>query len=316
MFLLALSALGSTLTLKGSSSAIRFHDGTTLSAQCGSGGAGSLSLRPRQFSEPVYPASRMVTVRLSGVPTTCAHVRSFAEPCASASDPAYDKLFYCAFTGVLGEAVTGPFAAELLAHKFGVTLDHQGEVLDFSVQLVCELPSYADMLAVTGHQEDGSDMHANVTVKHGYNIPLGFTASPPSPPTEGAASLPWLGVPGRNMISFTGLQAPSPPSPPGPPPSPEPPPPPPPLPAPPPPPPPASLDVDPQGLSIISAKVGYYSQAATYSFRVNAGLPYSFYIFGGGGSPNSQGSNSGAGTCMATTPCACVCHVDVRVGLM
>lgn len=158
-----------------------------------------------------------VVLHLAGV-ASCAQVTSLSTPCTSSFSD-FPALFYCVWKGGASEIATGPY------HAYREPDQQDGVVFGFRTLLVCPVPDLHSLVALHGSTFDGTPAAFQVTVR--YYASEG----------QGSIILPYKGLTGGDLVTFTSLTMPPPVPPPSAPPSPPPPPPPPPPePLPPPPP--------------------------------------------------------------------------------
>ena len=209
-----------TLNFDGTSSSIVFDNSARLTATC-SDAPPSISfspavtkIYPRSFA-PAF-AGAEVTVRMTGVPLSCANATDY-EPCALAFDPAEEPAWFCAWQNELSSEVVGPLAATVWSpHAVNSTFLHAAytspcatscELLPANVVplLKCPLPSNLTGLLAGGV--------GSLELAVSYFAPAGQADS---------VAIPFVG---RGKVVSVSLSPPSPPplSPPSPPPAPPPP---------------------------------------------------------------------------------------------
>ena len=207
-------ASASKLTLAGEESSFLMN-GATLRADCAAAKVGVLSISPSKFAGYSKEGGHNVTLQLRGVAKSCADVWSIAIPCASReSDPTYPALFYCTWHGAAGFLTMPPVTAGLVEEILPISK----QLLGVRVTAICELPSYAEFLQLTGYSYEQAGAAANLSLAHGDGVPIGFhSVSSMSAAGElgalGSAVLPWLGVVGGDTLTFDALPVPAPPPP-------------------------------------------------------------------------------------------------------
>ena len=109
------------------------------------------------FSRSSEPAH--ITARFARVPPSCAGV-SVSSPCVAPEGDLRPPLFFCAMAGHYGTIVNGPYRANATNVYIGSRwYAHQAE-------LVCPLPTFGELLALTGYEGDGFGHNITLSVRH------------------------------------------------------------------------------------------------------------------------------------------------------
>lgn len=123
-----------------------------------------------------------VTARFTSVPPSCSGI-GVGTPCVAPSGDLRPPLFFCAATGHYGTKVTGPYRATATNIYIGDQFfTHQSE-------LSCPLPTFDDLLMLTGYEGDGFGHNLTLSVRH-------FTAD---------RVIAYEGIPGLDVVQYTNL---------------------------------------------------------------------------------------------------------------
>ena len=133
-----------------------------------------------------------VIVEFANVPPTCINV-PIETPCVP-HDPALPALFYCNFVSQTSAVLS---TAPIRAHREAFSDSGTGSLLGFASRLTCILPDRASVVTATGFPGGNATITLMLTVSY-------------LQPSSGAAAvdIPFLGLLGGNVLSFSALSLP------------------------------------------------------------------------------------------------------------